>query len=562
MIGHGYKNCQTKVEDVASNVLKLGQFGDWLRVSPSQLSSFKSSSQSVGLSHTVQPNSQKASNPVSDSKVDGECSKNPMEGVKPLSVLEEDLGLAGGQGGGQDISGNSREDITPLGDYQSENNLVEVNVQNASVDSKIGQRRKKIVVKKNKRNLEIIQENMEVESSKVSGEGQDVGRRGCKRPLIDEQDCVRIVEEDITAKLESVQLSESENATIGIRSDDIIHSSEECSRSLFGKIIGQKKANLVGLRRAIGQMWQIKSSVTVKEIKQNFFQFVFAETEDKIKVSKGLNWTFENQLLLLKEWSEGISADHPCFHEVEMWVQGWNIPIHWISYEVGLKLGSAFKKVLDVNVPQGGPLAGKCIRMLVIIDTNKPLLRCTNLQLEQKKIQVLFKYERLVNFCFYCGCLGHTDNNCDERSTDIAEGRILAGRYGNWLKATEISHYASSYYSLNIISDTENTCSSPKPVHQNTIIPQTLTKPPLENLQPEPSRSKDHTSDSQTNSSTPQTSKTIPPQQIQVQNNPSNQDMDTETLSSPELEIVISDQIGRDKCQISQIKFVIKRNHS
>ncbi|CAA0812158.1 Unknown protein, partial [Striga hermonthica] len=184
---------------------------------------------------------------------------------------------------------------------------------------------------------------------------------------------------------------------------------EECSKSLFGKLIGNKKAHLAAIKRTIGVIWQIKGAVTVKELSPNYFQFLFSDIDDKSKVSKGVSWNFENHPLILKEWVEDISAEHEIFTELDSWIQVWNIPVNWISTDVGLKIGKAFSQVKNVIIPQGGPLAGKCIRLLVTIDIKQPLLRCANIQLGNKRILVDFKYERLPTVYYYCGIIGHTD---------------------------------------------------------------------------------------------------------------------------------------------------------
>ncbi|CAA0843198.1 Unknown protein [Striga hermonthica] len=209
--------------------------------------------------------------------------------------------------------------------------------------------------------------------------------------------------EDLSAKFEACQLSEQESTIIPIESADIAQSAEDCNTSLLGKIVGQKRASLIGIKRAVNQMWKTNAPVMVREISPNFFQFLFSDNLDKIKVLKGLNWTFENQILILKEWALDLSSNHPIFNDLEIWVQVWNLPLNWFSTDVGLKLGKIFKQVLDVNVPSRGLLAGKCIRLKVIMDAMQPLIRCANLQMGDKKILAQFIYERLTNFCFYCG---------------------------------------------------------------------------------------------------------------------------------------------------------------
>ncbi|GER40811.1 neurogenic locus notch homolog protein 1, partial [Striga asiatica] len=58
------------------------------------------------------------------------------------------------------------------------------------------------------------------------------------------------MEDEVVHKLTSFQLSEKEAQPIAIDVSDTHISAEVCKRNLFGKIHGQKKAQLPGLRRA------------------------------------------------------------------------------------------------------------------------------------------------------------------------------------------------------------------------------------------------------------------------------------------------------------------------
>ena len=52
-----------------------------------------------------------------------------------------------------------------------------------------------------------------------------------------------------------------------------------------------------------------------------------------------------------------------------------------------------------------------------------------------KELWVNFKYERLPNLCFWCGCLMHDDQDC--HLWVESEGSLLAEskQFGPWLKA-------------------------------------------------------------------------------------------------------------------------------
>ncbi|CAA0831743.1 Unknown protein [Striga hermonthica] len=190
---------------------------------------------------------------------------------------------------------------------------------------------------------------------------------------------------------------------------------------------------------------------------------------DKVKVSKGTGWTFENQFLILKDWQEDLHTDHPIFMELALWVQVWNLPLDWCSTKVGSKVGSVFNQVKNVSIPQSGWLAGKCIRLLVTIDLDQPLLRCASLMLQNRKILVDFKYEKLVSLCFYCGFLCHQDRNCVVRSEDIKQGTVKEGLFGEWLRAQDYPHLHHS-------SSRNDNSESPKPSNSSPSKPSSPDK--------------------------------------------------------------------------------------
>ncbi|GER40452.1 nucleotidyltransferase family protein [Striga asiatica] len=91
----------------------------------------------------------------------------------------------------------------------------------------------------------------------------------------------------------------------------------------------------------------------------------------------------------------------------------------------------------------------------------------------ETKIKVLFKYERLINFCVYCGHLGHVDKTCDQRAADITTGKLKESLYGEWLRAADIYHPSPS--SLSTASYPNNNIEtnqpSPNPSNQSNSQP-------------------------------------------------------------------------------------------
>ncbi|CAA0833241.1 Unknown protein, partial [Striga hermonthica] len=243
--------------------------------------------------------------------------------------------------------------------------------------------------------------------------------------------------QELSDRLDKVSLSTNEAKIFDIAQGDIKLSNEECNRSLFGKIIGGRPASWIGIKRAMSQIWKLNHPMEVKELCPNYFQFIFQNRGDMKKVANGTNWSFENQYIILKEWEASINNKNPGFQELNLWVQVQNIPLNWISTEVGLKIGQAFNKVKNMVIATTGNHRGKILKLLVTLNVNEPLPRMAKVRLGDQLVNVGFKYEKLINLCHYCGKLGHLDRGCLKKMEDIRNNSLQEGQYGDWMRAAD-----------------------------------------------------------------------------------------------------------------------------
>ncbi|GER31074.1 RNA-directed DNA polymerase-like protein [Striga asiatica] len=253
--------------------------------------------------------------------------------------------------------------------------------------------------------------------------------------------------EGLMRKLQAISFSAKEAGEIEIRNEDIKASEEECNMSLFGKVVGDRRAGILGIKRTMGFIWKLQTSMEVKEVSSNFFQFIFNSLEDKKKVAAGHNWLYENQYIVLKEWFPGLNSKHKCFEEINIWVQVSNVPLNWMSIDVGLKIGQIFNAVKNVVICKAGGEVGSFIKLLVAMNLNEPIPRCTSVKLGDQKVLVAFRYERLANLCYYCGMIGHLDRGCEKKIKDIENRTVVEGQFGEWLKASETLPGGRSTYS-------------------------------------------------------------------------------------------------------------------
>ncbi|KAK6119862.1 hypothetical protein DH2020_046409 [Rehmannia glutinosa] len=239
-------------------------------------------------------------------------------------------------------------------------------------------------------------------------------------------------------KIEEFPLTTEENEDITLDSKDVVVSRVECEKSLIGRVFGAKKINFSGFKYTIHNIWHTNEPFTVCEIGENLFQFIFKSREDKIRVRGGRTWSFDSQYIILRDWSEEVINNPEAFKTVELWVQLWNIPFHWLSVDTGRKIGLKFGKLKDIHIPEVGSSRGKHIKILVEVNLDKPLMRGTNIKLNEDAYWVEFKYENLQSFCFYCGHIGHTKRNCQMRKLDIENNNLNEGQFGEWLRASDL----------------------------------------------------------------------------------------------------------------------------
>ena len=79
---------------------------------------------------------------------------------------------------------------------------------------------------------------------------------------------------------------------------------------------------------------------------------------------------------------------------------------------------------------------GRMMRVRVQVDISKPLCRGRKLGLANGEEKwVSFRYERLPNFCYWCGLLTHGEKDCEVWLENQETLSREARGYGPWLRA-------------------------------------------------------------------------------------------------------------------------------
>ncbi|KAL4347289.1 hypothetical protein GQ457_17G007720 [Hibiscus cannabinus] len=104
-----------------------------------------------------------------------------------------------------------------------------------------------------------------------------------------------------------------------------------------------------------------------------------------------------------------------------------------MNREMGLRLGSSVGTTMGVDHRIEGGNMGEFLCILVQVDIRKPLRRCVLLGAAPGKpaTPCPLRYERLPEFCYIYGLVGHDLAACTSKPADLENKRL---QYGSWLR--------------------------------------------------------------------------------------------------------------------------------
>ncbi|KAL5805717.1 hypothetical protein ACOSQ4_028450 [Xanthoceras sorbifolium] len=204
---------------------------------------------------------------------------------------------------------------------------------------------------------------------------------------------------------------------------------------LFGKLIANKEINREAFRSAMPRIWRTTKDLEMEAMGMNMFVFRFKCEWDRKRILEGGPWCFDKHLLVLRE-AHGIGKVSDIdFQFSPMWIHLHNIPLVCMSKDMGRSLGEMVGTVVDVDPGSSGDCLGKFFRVKVRVDVEKPLKRLLRVMVgdPEELCVVLIKYERMPNFCHFCGRIGHLVRECHLNVSNIVDDSKL--RYGSWKRA-------------------------------------------------------------------------------------------------------------------------------
>ena len=183
---------------------------------------------------------------------------------------------------------------------------------------------------------------------------------------------------------------------------------------LAGRFFTKRTLNVESIARTFKPLWKPTGELKLRDLGDNILLFEFSDSLDLARVLEYEPWTFDKNIVVFREATAVEEVPTLEFSMVNFWVQLHNLPPTSLNQATGEAIGNTIGKVINVADPEDDGEGGEFLRVRISIDITKPLPRCRKLWSEGKQLGwVGIKYERLPNFCYWCGCLTHGEKDCD-----------------------------------------------------------------------------------------------------------------------------------------------------
>ncbi|KAK4424848.1 hypothetical protein Salat_1678400 [Sesamum alatum] len=232
----------------------------------------------------------------------------------------------------------------------------------------------------------------------------------------------------------ALSLTEEEDEGI-ILPRDLPRVSDPFALSLVGRLLSPHPVNFEALSHTFQNLLRPAKGVNVRRVADNRFCFVFNHVVDLRRTLALRSWTFDRNLLILQELSPGADPESVLLDWCPFFIRVHGIPYRYRSTAIARLTGAKLGVWEDeANVEDFISWSG-ALRLRILLDVNLPLKWALRLRLpDDHSLVVRLTYERLPNFCYLCGRLGHIQRLRDLQFADGFIDPSVHAPYGPWLR--------------------------------------------------------------------------------------------------------------------------------
>lgn len=177
--------------------------------------------------------------------------------------------------------------------------------------------------------------------------------------------------------------------------------------------------------------WANFGSVKMTELEEGVMAFDFDSDSDRDRILDMPPWAIHGHCLNLKLWLPNRSISEVEFGKIQMWVHVHGLSAEMMNSENARQIALKVGTFLAVDSEKEMKVRGY-IRIKSELDVTTPVCPgfwWANDRGEENWAKI--KYERLSDFCYGCGRLGHTAQGCNLEIVSSEENGRLP-MYGSW----------------------------------------------------------------------------------------------------------------------------------
>lgn len=181
------------------------------------------------------------------------------------------------------------------------------------------------------------------------------------------------------------------------------------------KVHTSKPFSHVSLFKSMRNAWASAHGVTFKPMGENLFLVQFMCVGDWNRVMGGGPWLFRKSAVVIEEYDGFTNVQDYKLDRIPVWARVSGVPDGLMkrkdmAEKIAAKVGKAPLKVI---VNEGRINPAKYLRCRVFIELDTPLVRFVPITLKERK-KYPVEYEKLPDFCDYCGLVGHVVTECGD----------------------------------------------------------------------------------------------------------------------------------------------------
>ncbi|KAK6139616.1 hypothetical protein DH2020_026640 [Rehmannia glutinosa] len=203
------------------------------------------------------------------------------------------------------------------------------------------------------------------------------------------------------------RLSLADEEKISVNANSLQQNTLDISSCLVGKVLAPRIISFEQITTLFKRLWNPRGSISCKPLNDNVVLFQFGEMVDKKKVQLESPWLLDRFLLLLEDATPDMIISSFEFKKSPFWIQIHDLPLGLMTKEFAQLAGNTIGSFIDVDCDTFGSVVGKFLRIRTEIDISKPIRRILQVDFKDQKLTMGLKYERLPDFCFFCGRIGH-----------------------------------------------------------------------------------------------------------------------------------------------------------